>query len=262
MHGRRFKMFKLRTMVNGAHKMRDDLMHLNEVDGPVFKIRNDPRTHPLGRFLRRTSIDELPNLVNVVLGDMSLVGPRPALPSEVEHYDAFAMRRLTVPQGLTCLWQINGRSERLVRGVDESRQPLRRHLDAVRRSRAHRANRAGRAAEGRRPLSSIFASFPNRSVRSRIASRSGPRRSLSWGRRLLRPCWASCAKSSARSSTAPAGRWTRFWRRRPSRRFCSASSTARSSARWSRRFPNISRIVRKTKRGGWRAPCSISSPSF
>jgi lipopolysaccharide/colanic/teichoic acid biosynthesis glycosyltransferase len=66
--------------------------------------------HPLGRFLRRTSIDELPNLVNVVLGDMSLVGPRPALPSEVEHYDAFAMRRLTVPQGLTCLWQINGRS--------------------------------------------------------------------------------------------------------------------------------------------------------
>ncbi len=111
MHGRRFKMFKLRTMVNGAHKMREDLMHLNEVDGPVFKIRNDPRTHPLGRFLRRTSIDELPNLVNVVLGDMSLVGPRPALPSEVEHYDAFAMRRLTVPQGLTCLWQINGRSD-------------------------------------------------------------------------------------------------------------------------------------------------------
>ncbi|MGA8533619.1 MAG: sugar transferase [Candidatus Tumulicola sp.] len=111
MHGRRFKMFKLRTMVNGAHKMRDDLMHLNEVDGPVFKIRNDPRTHPLGRFLRRTSIDELPNLLNVVLGDMSLVGPRPALPAEVEHYDAYAMRRLTVPQGLTCLWQINGRSD-------------------------------------------------------------------------------------------------------------------------------------------------------
>src|SRR5579864_2205756 len=111
MHGRRFKMFKLRTMVNGAHEMRDDLMHLNEVDGPVFKIRNDPRTHPLGRFLRRTSIDELPNLLNVVLGDISLVGPRPALPSEVEHYDVFALRRLSVPQGITCLWQINGRSE-------------------------------------------------------------------------------------------------------------------------------------------------------
>jgi lipopolysaccharide/colanic/teichoic acid biosynthesis glycosyltransferase len=111
MNGRRFKMFKLRTMVNGAHGMRDDLMHLNEVDGPVFKIRNDPRLHPLGRFLRRTSVDELPNLVNVVLGDMALVGPRPALPCEVEHYDGFALRRLSVPAGLTCLWQINGRSK-------------------------------------------------------------------------------------------------------------------------------------------------------
>lgn len=111
MHGRRFKMYKLRTMVNGAHAMRHSVMHLNELDGPVFKIRNDPRLHPLGRFLRRTSIDELPNLVNVVFGDMSLVGPRPALPSETEDYDAFASRRLSVPQGVTCLWQINGRSE-------------------------------------------------------------------------------------------------------------------------------------------------------
>ncbi len=111
MHGRRFKMFKLRTMVNGAHALRHSVMHLNEVDGPVFKIRNDPRLHPLGRFLRRTSIDELPNFVNVVLGHMSLVGPRPALPSEVAHYDALALRRLSVPQGITCLWQINGRSD-------------------------------------------------------------------------------------------------------------------------------------------------------
>jgi lipopolysaccharide/colanic/teichoic acid biosynthesis glycosyltransferase len=110
MNGRRFKMFKLRTMVNGAHEMRKAVMHLNECDGPVFKIRNDPRLHPLGNFLRSTSIDELPNLINVVTGDMSLVGPRPALPSEVEHYDSYALRRLTVPQGLTCLWQINGRS--------------------------------------------------------------------------------------------------------------------------------------------------------
>ena len=111
MHGRSFKMFKLRTMVNGAHAMRQSVMHLNEVDGPVFKIRNDPRLHPLGRFLRRSSIDELPNLINVLRGEMSLVGPRPALPSEVEHYDAVARRRLSVPQGVTCLWQINGRSE-------------------------------------------------------------------------------------------------------------------------------------------------------
>lgn len=108
--GRRFRMFKLRTMVRGAHEMRDDLRHLNEADGPVFKIRNDPRLHPIGAFLRRTSIDELPNLFNVLSGDISLVGPRPPLPSEVRHYTAFAMRRLTVPQGVTCLWQINGRS--------------------------------------------------------------------------------------------------------------------------------------------------------
>jgi len=110
-HGRRFRMFKLRTMVKNAHELRDQLMHLNEVDGPVFKIRKDPRLHPLGGFLRRTSIDELPNFFNVVRGDMSLVGPRPALPCEIEHYDTAARRRLMVPQGITCLWQINGRSE-------------------------------------------------------------------------------------------------------------------------------------------------------
>lgn len=110
-YGRRFRMFKLRTMVENAHDLRHELMHLNEVDGPVFKIRNDPRLHPLGRLLRRTSIDELPNLFNVLRGEMSLVGPRPALPSEVIHYDHYAARRLAVPQGITCLWQINGRSE-------------------------------------------------------------------------------------------------------------------------------------------------------
>ncbi len=110
-YGRRFKMFKLRTMVENAHELREQLMHLNEADGPVFKIRNDPRLHALGPLLRRTSIDELPNFWNVLLGDMSLVGPRPALPCEIEHYDAFARRRLQVPQGITCLWQINGRSD-------------------------------------------------------------------------------------------------------------------------------------------------------
>ncbi|MEO9263280.1 MAG: sugar transferase, partial [Candidatus Baltobacteraceae bacterium] len=110
-YGRRFRMFKLRTMVQNAHEQRDALMHLNEADGPIFKIRNDPRLHPLGKLLRRTSVDELPNLFNVVRGEMSLVGPRPALPCEVEHYDAYARRRLSVPQGVTCLWQINGRSD-------------------------------------------------------------------------------------------------------------------------------------------------------
>lgn len=110
-NGRRFQMFKLRTMVKNAHELREQLMHLNEVDGPVFKIRKDPRLHPLGGLLRRTSVDELPNLINVVLGDISLVGPRPALPCEIEHYDSSARRRLIVPQGITCLWQINGRSD-------------------------------------------------------------------------------------------------------------------------------------------------------
>jgi len=110
-NGRTFRMYKLRTMVRGAHAMRDDILHLNEVQGPLFKIRNDPRLHAIGAFLRRTSIDELPNLLNVLVGDMSLVGPRPPLPTEVAHYTAFAHRRLTVPQGITGLWQIGGRSD-------------------------------------------------------------------------------------------------------------------------------------------------------
>ncbi|HZZ64741.1 MAG TPA: sugar transferase [Candidatus Baltobacteraceae bacterium] len=109
LNGRRFRMYKLRTMVKGAHDMRRHLLHLNEADGPVFKIKNDPRLHPLGAFLRRTSIDELPNLFNVLRGEMSLVGPRPPLPSEVIHYTPYALRRLTVLPGITCLWQINGR---------------------------------------------------------------------------------------------------------------------------------------------------------
>ncbi len=110
LNGRRFRMFKLRTMVRDAHAMLPDLRKFNEADGPVFKMRCDPRLHPLGSLLRRTSIDELPNFVNVLLGDMSVVGPRPPLPEEVAHYDAYALRRLAVKPGVTCLWQISGRS--------------------------------------------------------------------------------------------------------------------------------------------------------
>jgi lipopolysaccharide/colanic/teichoic acid biosynthesis glycosyltransferase len=113
MHGRRFKMYKLRTMIDGAHEMREHLNHLNECDGPVFKITDDPRCHPLGRILRRLSIDELPNFLNVIRGEMSLVGPRPGLPCEIDHYDAFALRRLSVPQGVTGIWQISGRYRRI-----------------------------------------------------------------------------------------------------------------------------------------------------
>jgi len=108
---RRFRMWKLRTMVRDAHAMLPELRKYNEADGPVFKMRDDPRLHALGAFLRRTSIDELPNFVNVLTGEMSIVGPRPPLPEEVAHYDAYALRRLVVKPGVTCLWQISGRSD-------------------------------------------------------------------------------------------------------------------------------------------------------
>jgi lipopolysaccharide/colanic/teichoic acid biosynthesis glycosyltransferase len=108
--GRRFRMFKLRTMVRDAHAMLPELRRFNEADGPVFKMRDDPRLHSLGSFLRRTSIDELPNFVSVLLGEMAIVGPRPPLPEEVAHYDGYALRRLVVKPGVTCLWQISGRS--------------------------------------------------------------------------------------------------------------------------------------------------------
>jgi lipopolysaccharide/colanic/teichoic acid biosynthesis glycosyltransferase len=109
--GRTFRLFKLRTMVEGAHLLHEDMRRLNEVSGPVLKIRRDPRLHAVGKILRRTSIDELPNLINVIRGEMSIVGPRPPLPCETAHYDAYARRRLSVKPGITCLWQISGRSE-------------------------------------------------------------------------------------------------------------------------------------------------------
>ena len=110
LYGRRFTMFKLRSMKLNAHDQQASLRDTNEVSGPIFKIRNDPRVFPLGRVLRKLSIDELPNLLNVLIGDMSIVGPRPPLPSEVEEYDDFALRRLRAKPGITCVWQISGRS--------------------------------------------------------------------------------------------------------------------------------------------------------
>jgi lipopolysaccharide/colanic/teichoic acid biosynthesis glycosyltransferase len=109
-NGQEFKLYKFRTMERGAHLLHERMKPLSEVNGPVFKLRNDPRLHALGAILRRTSIDELPNFVNVLRGEMSVVGPRPPLPGEVAHYDPYALRRLTVKPGVTCLWQINGRS--------------------------------------------------------------------------------------------------------------------------------------------------------
>ena len=111
LHGRQFSMYKLRTMVVDAEARKQELADLNECDGPVFKMRQDPRVTPVGRFLRRWSLDELPQFWNVLLGDMSLVGPRPPVPAEVALYRTSERRRLSMRPGITCLWQVNGRSE-------------------------------------------------------------------------------------------------------------------------------------------------------
>jgi lipopolysaccharide/colanic/teichoic acid biosynthesis glycosyltransferase len=108
--GRPFTMYKFRSMVADAEMFRAALAGANEVTGPVFKIREDPRLTAIGAFLRRTSLDELPQLWNVLRGEMSLVGPRPAVPSEVARYEPWQRRRLSMKPGLTCLWQISGRS--------------------------------------------------------------------------------------------------------------------------------------------------------
>ena len=104
--GKLFKFYKFRSMRPNAEQELESLLELNEMDGPCFKIKNDPRITRVGRFLRKTSIDELPQLWNVLKGDMSIVGPRPAIPREVEEYDARAMQRLLITPGLTCYWQI------------------------------------------------------------------------------------------------------------------------------------------------------------
>ncbi len=109
-NGRRFWMYKFRTMVADADEKKKELLHKNEMSGPVFKMTDDPRITKVGRFLRRTSLDELPQLFNVLMGEMSLVGPRPPLPEEVFHYRLEHRRRLSVRPGITCLWQVSGRS--------------------------------------------------------------------------------------------------------------------------------------------------------
>jgi exopolysaccharide biosynthesis polyprenyl glycosylphosphotransferase len=109
--GRKFTLYKFRSMRENADMLREELEALNEVDGPVFKIRNDPRCTPIGRFMRKFSLDELPQLVNILKGDMSFVGPRPPLPEEVEKYERWQRRRLRMQPGLTCLWALEGRSK-------------------------------------------------------------------------------------------------------------------------------------------------------
>ncbi len=110
-HGRTFAMLKFRSMVANAEALKQSLIARNEQTGPVFKMRCDPRVTPLGRFLRKFSLDELPQFANVLNGDMSLVGPRPPLPSEVARYEGWQRRRLSVRPGLTCVWQVSGRNQ-------------------------------------------------------------------------------------------------------------------------------------------------------
>ncbi len=111
LHGRPFKMLKFRSMVINAEELKAKLTAQNEQQGPVFKIKNDPRVTRVGRFIRKYSIDELPQLINVLRGDMSIVGPRPPVPPEVAQYEPWQLRRLSVRPGLTCIWQVSGRNQ-------------------------------------------------------------------------------------------------------------------------------------------------------
>ncbi|MEH6888040.1 sugar transferase [Priestia megaterium] len=110
-NGKEFSMYKFRSMVSDAEARLDQLLQKNETTGAMFKMRDDPRVTKIGKFIRKTSIDELPQLINVLKGDMSLVGPRPPLPREVKEYTNYQMQRLLVTPGCTGLWQVSGRSE-------------------------------------------------------------------------------------------------------------------------------------------------------
>lgn len=109
--GKEFRFFKFRSMIVNAEEVLQELQDKNEMDGPVFKIKDDPRVTKIGKFIRKTSIDELPQLINIIIGDMSIVGPRPPIPTEVEKYGEKERQRLKVKPGLTCYWQCSGRNE-------------------------------------------------------------------------------------------------------------------------------------------------------
>ncbi|MGL5869562.1 sugar transferase [Clostridium chrysemydis] len=108
--GKSFKMYKFRSMVQNAEELKKKLETQNEMSGPMFKMKEDPRVTRVGKFIRKTSIDELPQLVNVLKGEMSLVGPRPSLPKEVKEFEPWMLKRLEVKPGLTCIWQVSGRN--------------------------------------------------------------------------------------------------------------------------------------------------------
>ena len=109
-NGELFDMYKFRSMVVNAEELKEKLAHQNEMSGPMFKMKDDPRVTKVGKFIRKTSLDELPQLWNVLKGDMSLVGPRPSLPKEVAQFEKWMYKRLSVKPGLTCFWQVSGRN--------------------------------------------------------------------------------------------------------------------------------------------------------
>ena len=109
-NGKIFKMYKFRSMVHNAEELLEDLQKMNEMSGPVFKIKEDPRITRVGKFIRKTSLDELPQIINILNGDMSFVGPRPPLVNEVKQYNEYQIQRLLVKPGLTCIWQVSGRN--------------------------------------------------------------------------------------------------------------------------------------------------------
>ena len=109
-NGKEFDMYKFRSMVVNAEELKEKLVAQNEMSGPMFKMKDDPRVTKVGKFIRKTSIDELPQLWNVLKGDMSLVGPRPSLPKEVAQFEDWMHKRLEVKPGLTCYWQVSGRN--------------------------------------------------------------------------------------------------------------------------------------------------------
>ena len=111
LNGKRFNMYKFRSMVVNAEELKEKLAKQNERKGPMFKIKEDPRVTKIGKFIRKTSIDELPQLINILKGEMSIVGPRPSLPKEVEQFEDWMMTRLEVKPGLTCFWQVQGRDD-------------------------------------------------------------------------------------------------------------------------------------------------------
>lgn len=108
--GQVFRMFKFRSMIHNAEQLKDELLGKNEMTGPMFKMKDDPRITKIGKIIRKTSIDELPQLINVIRGEMSLVGPRPSLPREVEEFEPWMLKRLDVLPGITCYWQVMGRN--------------------------------------------------------------------------------------------------------------------------------------------------------